>query len=303
MTKAAQALLAWYRRSGRAGLPWRAVRDPYYTLVSEFMLQQTQVDRVVPKFEAFVAAYPGVASLARAPLADVLRAWQGLGYNSRALRLKRAAEEVGERFGGRIPSDTGDLRSLPGVGPYTASAVRAFGFNLDDVPLDTNVRRIVHRLFFGVEHPPRAERAQLDARAREIAPAGMAHDWNSALMDLGAAICTARAPHCGICPLRSHCAAAPVDAGHLALRRAAHAPRKSPQEAIRFERSTRFARGRIVDRLRELAPGQAISLLDLHRDLESALPERTAGELEKIVEALERDGLVSVRDRRLALAD
>jgi A/G-specific adenine glycosylase len=303
VTGAARALLSWYARAGRAGLPWRTIRDPYYTLVSEFMLQQTQVDRVVPKFEAFVAAYPGVRELALAPIADVLRAWQGLGYNSRAVRLKRAAEEVVARFDGRIPSNERDLRTLPGVGPYTVSAIRAFGFNLDDVPLDTNVRRIVHRVFFGLEHPPAANRAQLDARAREIAPAGMAHDWNSALMDLGATICTARAPRCAACPLRGECVAAPIEAIELAARRAAHAPQKSPQAAIRFERSTRFARGRIVDRLRALPPGEAISLLDLHRDLAGALPERSVDEIGNIVSALQRDGLVAVRGERLALAE
>jgi A/G-specific adenine glycosylase len=189
------------------------------------------------------------------------------------------------------------------VGAYTVSAIRAFGFNLDDVPLDTNVRRIVHRMFFGVEHPPAADRAQLDARAREIAPAGMAHDWNSALMDLGAAICTARAPRCAICPLRRECVAAPIETADLAARRVSHAPRKSPQAAIRFERSTRFARGRIVDRLRALPPGEAISLLDLHRDLTPALPERSVEDLGTIVSALQRDGLISVRGERLALPE
>jgi len=147
------ALLDWYAAFGRERLPWRAVRDPYYTLVSEFMLQQTQVDRVVPKFEAFVAAFPTIAALAAASGAEVLRAWKGLGYNSRAIRLHRVAQAVVERFNGAIPRDTDALRSLDGIGPYTAAAIRAFAFDLDDAPVDTNIRRIVHRVYYGLEFP------------------------------------------------------------------------------------------------------------------------------------------------------
>jgi len=137
----AAALLAWYRIHGRAHLPWRQTRDPYRVLVSEFMLQQTQVERVLPLFEAFVAAFPDLASLAAAQAADVVRLWRGLGYNSRAVRLHALARAVVERHGGALPSDRDALLALPGIGPYTASAVRAFAFELDDVALDTNIRR------------------------------------------------------------------------------------------------------------------------------------------------------------------
>jgi A/G-specific adenine glycosylase len=296
-------LLAWYRRQGRSELPWRTTRDPYYTLVSEFMLQQTQVDRVVPKFAAFVARFPDVASLAAASTADVLRAWKGLGYNSRAVRLKQAAEAVCERFGGRMPSDAGLLRELPGIGPYTAAAIRAFAFDLDDAPMDTNIRRIVHRLCFGIEYPPKASAGELDARAQALAPAGEAHDWNSALMDLGATLCSARAPKCLLCPLQTECVAAPVDAAALEAARAACAKPRSPQNALRFEDTARYARGRIVDRLRELPPGTAISLLDLHREVEPLLPGRGIQDIDDLVGALERDGLVARSGERIALAE
>ena len=198
----AAALLAWYRIHGRAHLPWRQTRDPYRVLVSEFMLQQTQVERVLPLYEAFVAAFPDLASLAAAQAADVVRLWRGLGYNSRAVRLHALARAVVERHGGALPSDREALLALPGIGPYTASAVRAFAFELDDVALDTNIRRIAHRTALGLEYPPQAGERHLDALARAALPAGSAHDWNSAMMDVGATICSARAPKCLICPLR-----------------------------------------------------------------------------------------------------
>jgi len=286
------ALLGWYARDGRADLPWRVRRDPYSTVVSEFMLQQTQVDRVAPKFAAFVARFPDFASLAAASVADVLREWKGLGYNSRAVRLKRLADAVAAEHGGAMPRDLAELRALPGIGPYTASAVRAFAYDEDDAACDVNVRRVVHRAFYGLEFPAKATARDLDARALAIVPPGRAHDWNSAMMDLGATVCTARAPKCDACPLAAWCVAAPIDPASLEVARKRHAKPLSPQAGLRFERTTRYARGRIVDRLRELPPGSAISLLDLHRDLESVLPERTLGDVGVVVAALERDGLV-----------
>jgi A/G-specific adenine glycosylase len=301
--KLQERLLAWYRRHGRAALPWRAARDPYYTLVSEFMLQQTQVDRVAPSFAAFVERFPDVASLARACVADVLRQWKGLGYNSRAVRLKGVADAVVALHGGVIPSGRDALRALPGVGPYTAAAIRAFAFNIDDAPVDTNIRRIMHRLFYGVEYPRAAAARELDRRARELVPLGAAHDWSSALMDLGATICTARTPKCLLCPLRNDCAAAPIDGAVLDALRAANAKARSPQQATKFERTTRYARGRIVDRLRDLPAGERISLLDLHRSIEPALPGRSVEDVRVLVAALERDGLIARDGERVALAE
>lgn len=266
------------------------------------MLAQTQVDRVVPKFEAFVQRFPDFASLSRASLAAVLREWKGLGYNSRAVRLHRLARAVVEKHGGRLPSDPRALQSLPGIGPYTVAAIRAFAFNADDAPLDTNIRRIVHRLFFGIEHPPAASARELDERARALAPPGRAHDWSSAMMDLGSAVCRARAPKCLLCPLRDGCAAAPVDAAQLESARIASARRASPQNAMPFEQSRRYARGRVIDRLRELPPGERISLLDLH----SAVPVffgRPVDDLRELVAALEKDGLVAHDGEYVALRE
>jgi A/G-specific adenine glycosylase len=301
--KIRNSLLDWYARHGRTALPWRVVRNPYYTLVSEFMLQQTQVDRVVPKFEAFVTRFPDIPALAAASSGEVLREWQGLGYNMRALRLHETARMVVERFGGAMPSQAHLLRQLPGVGPYTSAAIRAFGFDLDDAPLDVNVRRIVHRVFYGLEHPPKAAARELDNRALAMAAPGLAHDWNSAMMDLGATLCTARAPRCLICPLREPCAAAPIDAVALERARREHAKAPSPQNAIPWEQTTRFARGRIVERLRALPPGQRISLLDLHSDLQPEMPERSLEDVCNLVAILEEEGLIARDGEAIALRD
>ena len=302
MKTAQRLLLDWYVRDGRDHLPWRQIRDPYRILISEFMLQQTQVDRVLPKYESFVSRFPDFESLAAAGTADVLRIWQGLGYNSRAVRLKQIAQAVVDRFGGKMPSDEATLRSLPGIGPYTVAALRAFAFEIDDAAVDTNVRRVVHRLLHGIEHPAKIGAVALDEQAHDLVPPERAHDWNSAMMDLGATICTARAPKCLLCPLQRVCAAAPIDSATLERARSAHARKRSPQEAIPFEQTTRYARGRIIDRLRVLPPGRRISLLDLHRDLTPQV-NRTPAEVATIVEALARDGLVDLRDEGLSLRD
>ncbi len=275
-------LLSWYAKNGRSHLPWRKTRDPYRVLVSEFMLQQTQVDRVLPKYRAFLKRFPNMRTLAAASLADVIREWQGLGYNSRALRLKRIAEEIVTRFQGAVPRDVESLRRLNGIGPYTAAALRTFAFEYDDAAVDTNVRRVVQRLTLGTEEP------------QAFVPRGRGHDWNSALMDFGATVCTARAPKCAICPLKSLCPSFPVEPAEL---------KRSPPKAktLPFEQTARFARGRIIDRLRNLPPGRRVSLLALHREL--ALPGRSAQDVTMLVEALARDGLVTVRKRQVALTD
>jgi A/G-specific adenine glycosylase len=170
-----ELLLTWFGQTGR-DLPWRRTRDPYAILVSEVMLQQTQVERVVPRFIAWLERWPTVEALAAASPADVIREWQGLGYNRRGLNLHRAARVVAE---GGWPDD---LTALPGVGPYTAAAVANFAFGRDVLPVDTNVRRVQERT--GHEFLPRAAQA---------------------LMDLGATICLARIPRCGACPLAERC--------------------------------------------------------------------------------------------------
>jgi A/G-specific adenine glycosylase len=274
-------------------LPWRATRDPYRIVVSETMLQQTQVERVIPLYEAFVARFASFEALAAADAGDVVRAWRGLGYNSRAMRLHALARAVVERHGGQLPCDTAALRALPGIGAYTAAALRAFAFELDDAAVDVNLRRVIHRVAFGLEHPPLADDRALDTLAIAAVPRGAAHDWNSALMDLGATICTARAARCLVCPLREGCAAAPVDPGVLAERARAHATRKPPQNAIPFERTTRFLRGRIIDRLRDVPARESLAVDALQHDLSAIVPADRLHEIPSIVDALVRDGIVT----------
>ena len=296
------AVLAWYARAGRAHLPWRQTRDPYRIVVSEFMLQQTQVDRVLPLYYAFIERFPTFAALAAADAADVVRAWRGLGYNSRAVRLHRLASVVTTEYGGTLPREAEQLRMLPGIGPYTVGAIRAFAFDADDAALDVNVRRVVHRVAFGLELPRIASDGVIDARAREAVPAGHGHDWNSAMMDLGATVCTARAPKCLVCPLRDACAASPIDPALLAVRMRAHGKRKSPQETIPFERTTRFLRGRIVDRLRDLRSRETIALAALVRDLAAVVPSDRLVEIPTVVDALVAEGLIAGNEHGIALA-
>jgi len=236
-------LLKWYAREAR-DLPWRRTRDPYRVLVSELMLQQTQVSRVIPRYEQWLVRWPTADALAAAAREDVLAAWVGLGYNRRALALWEAA---------RIVARDGwpeDLRALPGVGPYTAAAVGSFAFGRQEVAVDVNVARVQERLGTALQPPP-----------------GRAADFNQALMELGATVCTARVARCAACPLATGC----TSAGRPAERPAPATPRP------RFEDTNRSVRGRVVP---ALAAGAGLP--------EGIAPDR----LEPALEGLIRDGRV-----------
>lgn len=196
---ARQALLEWFAGHGR-DLPWRATRDPWAVLVSELMLQQTQVARVVPRWHRFLDRFPTVASCAAASPAAVVEEWAGLGYNRRAVSLHRAACLVVDRHGGRLPDDLDGLLALPGIGPYTARAVLAFAHGESIGVLDTNAAR-VHARWAG--RPLRAAEAQRRADAAAAPGGGWA--WNQAVLDLGATVCTARSPGCSRCPVATWC--------------------------------------------------------------------------------------------------
>ncbi|WP_304412821.1 A/G-specific adenine glycosylase [Cellulomonas sp. HZM] len=208
MTPLVADVVAWFDENAR-DLPWRAPdRTPWGVLVSEMMLQQTPVVRVEPAWRAWMGAWPTPADLADAPTADVLRAWGRLGYPRRALRLQECARAVVERHGGEVPDDEAALLALPGVGPYTAAAVRAFAFGRRAVVLDTNVRRVLARAARGVALPaPHLTAAETrDAAALVPADEATAARWAAASMELGALVCTARSPACELCPLRTSCA-------------------------------------------------------------------------------------------------
>jgi A/G-specific adenine glycosylase len=206
-----RSLLGWYGKHGR-DLPWRRTRVPYRVLVSEIMLQQTQVDRVIPKYREFLKTYPTIRRLAAAPVDDVRRLWYPLGYNIRPVRLHAIARETVARYRGRLPDDGEALRGLPGIGRYTAGALRCFAYGRDVAVLDTNVRRVLGRVFLG---PRRLARTRGDAAFWDLAdalvPAGHGYDFNQALMDFGAMVCVARNPRCLVCPMTKSCRAFPFN--------------------------------------------------------------------------------------------
>src|SRR5512147_2958383 len=202
-------LLDWYRANGR-DLPWRTTDDPYHILVSEVMLQQTQVDRVLPKYHEWLEKYPSLGALAAADQDDVTATWRPLGYNIRPRRLHAIARESVVRYGGKLPSDEATLLSFKGIGQYTAGAIRSFAFGQRAAILDTNVARVLLRVFVGDGDPKaHAMRRHLWDVSRTVLPMRHVFDFNQALMDFGATLCTARKPKCPDCPLKVSCASYP----------------------------------------------------------------------------------------------
>ena len=201
-----QRLLTWYKRHGR-DLPWRKTDDPYHILVSEIMLQQTQVDRVVPKYVEWLEKYPTMTALAGAPDAEVRATWYPLGYNIRPKRLQSIAREAVAKYGGELPSDERTLRSFKGIGAYTAGAIRSFAFRERAAILDTNVARVLFRVFVAAGDPKsHAMKRHLWDVSEALVPSRHGYDFNQALMDLGATVCVARSPKCLVCPMANGCA-------------------------------------------------------------------------------------------------
>jgi len=212
-------LLEWYRRYGR-DLPWRQTTDPYHILVSEVMLQQTQVDRELPKYAEWLEKYPTLEALADAAEADVSATWRPLGYNIRPKRLHAIARESMARYGGQLPSDEATLLSFKGIGEYTAGAVLSFAFGQRAAILDTNVARVLFRMFVGRgDLKSHAMKRHLWDVSRAVLPQRHVFDFNQALMDFGATLCTARSPKCLICPMRRNCAAYPFNPEHERVNR------------------------------------------------------------------------------------
>jgi A/G-specific adenine glycosylase len=261
------AVLAWGVPQLR-DLPWRAERDPWTILVAEVMLQQTQAERVIPKWQAFLDRYPDPAACASASLGDVLRLWQGLGYPRRARNLHSAAHLVVERHQGVLPGDLDALLALPGVGPYTARAVLAFAFEHDVGVVDTNIARVLARTV-GERLTPKRAQGIADA----VVPVGHGWIWNQVLMDLGAGVCRP-VPACGKCPASASCTW--LVAGHPDPDPAVGSAGVSTRQA-RFDGSDRQARGRVLAALRDQ-------------------PRRASEFDERIVETLVIDGLIELDD-------
>jgi A/G-specific adenine glycosylase len=280
-----EAALGWLDRAGRQ-FAFRGTRDPYAVLVSEVILQQTQVSRGEPAWAAFMKRFPSFAALAAASPAEVLRAWAGLGYNRRALALQQTARAVVEEHGGQLPEDTAGLRALPGIGPYTARAIQAIAFGRPVGAIDTNVRRVLGRVVAG--HGSRWDKgrelplARLQVVADALVPAQRPADWTAALMDIGSTLCRPRRPDCDACPLSGEC--------HYLARRddaaqRSHRPRAAREAPIAYESTSRWLRGRIVEGLRDLADGEWTAI-----EVPVGVHEEAA--VETALTALERDGLL-----------
>ncbi len=297
-TRLVGLILRWYARHGRP-LPWRNTRNPYRILISETMLQQTQVQRVLVKYPEFLRRFPTVQSLANAPLRDVILIWRGMGYNSRAVRLHILARTVLHTNGGTLPEDQEALRALPGIGRYTANALLSFAFGRSVPVVDVNVRRVLSRILWKMESTTSLKDEQtIWEAAALLLPKGRAYAWNQALMDLGATICTARTPRCGECPVASLCAS------RKRIRRiAATAAKKEPS----FNGlPNRAYRGRIIELLRECR--RSIHVHTVGKRIHKGYSTRNERWLTSLIAGLERDGLVAtigsgpVITRRVSLA-
>jgi A/G-specific adenine glycosylase len=244
-------VLDWYAAEGRF-LSFRETRDPWAILVSEYMAQQTQAARAAEAWARFLVEFPTPASLAKASPAAVLRAWRGLGYNRRALALRDAAIRIVDDHGGRVPDDLEALRGLPGVGPYTARAVAALAFGRPVGAVDTNVRRVLGRVLGGVAG---VEVRALQVAADELVPSDRPGLWTHALMDIGATFCKPRSPRCSECPMQPWCRFAAEAAPDAAE---SPAPPRAPRPGTvsePFRTTSRWLRGRILDRLRDATGG------------------------------------------------
>ena len=255
-------ITSWFKKNKR-DLPWRET-DAWGVLVSEFMLQQTPVNRVLPVYEAWMKRWPTAASLAKATPAEVITAWGRLGYPRRALRLHECAKEITHNLEGKIPESQAELRELPGIGEYTAAAITAFAFEKRSLVLDINIRRLFARLFDGVETPTQSATKVEKSRYEELIPKKDSHLWAAATMELGAVICTSQSPKCGICPVASVCTWRSLDypKSDIVKRRQS------------WHGTDRQCRGTIVQALREnevLTKSQITQLWDVPSQLEKAL--------------------------------
>ncbi len=290
-SEAQRAILDWYATAGRS-LAFRRTSDPYAVLVSEAIAQQTQAARAADRWERFMARFPTVEALAAATLAEVLREWQGLGYDRRGMNLWRAARVIVREHGGRVPSDVATLETLPGVGPYTARAVAAIAYGLPVGAVDTNVRRVLTRVLIGEEAAAPTSR-QMQAIADASVPVDAAAAWTHALMDLGATLCRAGRTECAPCPARAWCRSAAIGAKAVTTPGRSRTGARARPAATPFPATNRWLRGRLMDRLRA-APGDAF--------IQVAGPIGVHGgdAVDRALEALARDGLVERRPDGLA---
>jgi A/G-specific adenine glycosylase len=278
---ARDAILAWYAEQGRP-LAFRRTRDPYAILVSEAMAQQTQASRAAAYWEGFMEQFPTVGSLAAATPAAVLRAWQGLGYDRRALALWRTARIVVAKHGGRMPSTVPELQALPGIGPYTARAIAALAFGAPVGAVDVNVRRVLGRIVAG--DALALPTPELQRIADDAVPSDRPGEWTHALMDVGATLCRSRAPRCEACPARPWCRKA---SQATAEKTAAAPPPRPRRPTSTFASTNRWLRGRILDRLRAAPDGEWVAL-------DEAIGTHDLGRVRAATNAMAVDGILEL---------
>ncbi|MFN0156450.1 MAG: A/G-specific adenine glycosylase [Bacteroidota bacterium] len=291
------SLLRWYARHGRT-LPWRGISNPYRILISEVMLQQTQVQRVLEKYPAFLRRFPTLRALAAARRRDVVVAWRGMGYNNRAVRLHRLAQSVVHTHNGKLPRDINALMELPGIGRYTANALLSSAFGAQVPVVDVNVQRVLSRVFWKMGTTMDMKNANaVWPLAGALLPKGRAYQWNQALMDLGATVCVARNPRCEQCPV-----------GHLCASRGRVKPAR--RTMVRPEPSldgipNRIYRGRIIEELRRNGGTRSLAANVLGKKIKT---EGNDAWLWTLLQGLQRDGIIvtrgtgSLAQRRVSLA-
>ena len=272
------AILDWYGTHGRT-LAFRRTSDPYAVLVSEVIAQQTQAERAATRWERFMTRFPTLAALATASPADVLREWQGLGYDRRGLALWRAARMIRDEHGGHVPASIEELQALPGVGPYTARAVGAIAFGLPVGAVDVNVERVIGRITAG---PQRPQRGEVQVAADRIAETTDPATWTHAVMDFGATVCRPRNPRCDDCPVRARCATATAG-----TQTSVGSPRGA-RPTTPFPATNRWLRGRILDRLRDASPLVWVPL-------DTPIGIHQLDRVHRAATALAADGMIEIR--------
>jgi len=290
-------ILEWYGQNKRE-LPWRHNPTPYYVLVSEIMLQQTQVSRVIEKFAEFTARFPTVQDLAKASTSDVIHAWSGMGYNRRALLLHKFAQEVMEKYAGIIPENPEQLIELPGIGPYAAGSIAAFAFNQPTPAIDVNVRRIYLRFFQGKDQGAplgKKEERKLYQLVKTTIPPHRSRDLHNALMDFGSVVCMRNNPSCSACLLKSSCQFFPLYQNHKegVLFVTEKKIEKGVYEMGKFI-PNRIFRGRIVEFVRQ-NEGKKVTVEELGKWIKEDYTSKEREWLLRLVEKLAKEGMIHLK--------
>jgi len=290
MKEFSRRILAWYAANKR-DLPWRTTNDPYRILVSEIMLQQTQVDRVIPKYAAWLARFPDFNALAAAPRSDVLKYWSGLGYNNRAVRLHALAKLLVDQHDGKLPATEEELVKLPGIGPYTAGAIMVFAHNQPGRCIDVNIERIMRRVTFSKTTRTVSTKSQTEKLFIDSFPPKHATDYGNALMDFGSLVCTATKPRCDGCPVYALC----TSKGERSDEKKTRAKKRAPT----FLHSNRWWRGQILKAVNVNGSVTEKELLELVKQ-KNTPEERTA--FKQALRQLREEGLLS-SGKKVRIAD